>query len=175
MKLKFLAMAVAVAAMGPAREAPPPAVGAAAPPETQQPMSPEEMAGATVARRSDPVLAEHDARTAAPADFLWLSRPIVVFADTPDDPAFREQMRMLRDRPAMLLERDVVVIADSDPGADSPWRRQFHPRGFSLVILDKDGQVKLRKPLPWDVREISRAIDKFPLRRQEIGRAGVLP
>ena len=37
--------------------------------------------------------------------------------------------------------------------------------------MDKDGQVKLRKPFPWDVREISRAIDKFPLRRQEIGRA----
>ena len=41
--------------------------------------------------------------------------------------------------------------------------------------LDKDGQVKQRRPLPWDVREISRAIDKLPLRRQEIGRAGLLP
>ncbi|HBU14399.1 MAG TPA: methylmalonyl-CoA epimerase, partial [Gemmobacter sp.] len=25
-----------------------------------------------------------------------------------------------------------------------------------------------RKPLPWDLREITRAIDKFPLRRQEM-------
>ena len=31
-----------------------------------------------------------------------------------------------------------------------------------------DGQVKLRKPLPWDVRELTRSIDKMPLRQQEI-------
>lgn len=42
------------------------------------------------------------------------------------------------------------------------------------MIIDKDGQVKARKPLPWDAREITRAIDKFPLRRQEIGRGSVI-
>jgi hypothetical protein len=36
------------------------------------------------------------------------------------------------------------------------------------VLIDKDGEAKLRKPLPWDVREITHAIDKFPLRRQEM-------
>jgi hypothetical protein len=39
------------------------------------------------------------------------------------------------------------------------------------VIMGKDGEVELRKPRPWDVREISRTIDKMPLRQQEI-RAG---
>ncbi|MDP5308005.1 DUF4174 domain-containing protein [Paracoccus sp. 2205BS29-5] len=121
------------------------------------------------------VLREFDAAAVAPGDFLWTARPVVVFADTPDDPAFREQMQALRSRPGMLAERDVVVITDADPAAASPWRRQLHPRGFSLVVIDKDGQVKQRKPAPWDVREISRAIDKFPLRRQEIGRAGLAP
>ena len=33
--------------------------------------------------------------------------------------------------------------------------------------------LKQRKPAPWSVREVTRAIDKFPLRLQEIGRAGV--
>ncbi len=37
-----------------------------------------------------------------------------------------------------------------------------------LVIMGLDGGVKLRKPFPWDVREISRSIDKMPLRRREI-------
>jgi hypothetical protein len=36
-----------------------------------------------------------------------------------------------------------------------------------LVIIGKDGGVKLRKPLPWDVREISRTIDKMPMRKRE--------
>lgn len=47
-------------------------------------------------------------------------------------------------------------------------RQRLRPRGFMLVLIGKDGGVKLRKPVPWDVREISRSIDKFPLRQQEI-------
>jgi hypothetical protein len=102
------------------------------------------------------------------AEFLWLKRPVVVFADTPADPAFITQMQYLASDPAALAERDVVVITDSDPAARSEWRLKLRPRGFSLVLMDKDGEPELRKPLPWDLREITRAIDKFPLRRQEI-------
>lgn len=110
---------------------------------------------------------------AEPQEFMWQARPVVVFADSAADPAFADQIRMLeRDARALTL-RDVVVITDSDPAANSTWRRQLRPEGFSLVLLDKDGQVKQRKPAPWSVREISRAIDKFPLRLQEIGRAGL--
>ena len=112
---------------------------------------------------------------AEPQEFLWQARPLVVFADTAADPDFAAQLAQLRRDPAALLLRDVVVITDSDPQSASSWRQQLHPRGFSLVIIDKDGQVKQRRPLPWDVREIVRAIDKFPLRRQEIGRMGVMP
>jgi hypothetical protein len=101
------------------------------------------------------------------AEFLWLKRPVVVFADSPEDPAYETQMRLLASDPAALEERDVVVLTDTDPAAKSAIRQKLRPRGFSLVIVDKDGEAKLRKPLPWDVREISRAIDKFPLRRQE--------
>ena len=115
------------------------------------------------------------ASEADPAEFMWQARPVVIFADTAADPAFIEQLAALRRDSMPLLLRDVVVITDTDPAAASPWRRQLHPRGFSLVIMDKDGQVKQRKPAPWSVREISRAIDKFPLRLEEIGRMGILP
>jgi len=108
------------------------------------------------------------AAEATVAELLWLKRPIVVFADSPADPAFATQMRMLAENPAALEERDVVVITDTDPAARSEWRLKLRPRGFSLVLLDKDLEPELRKPLPWDVREITRAIDKFPLRRQEV-------
>ncbi len=37
-----------------------------------------------------------------------------------------------------------------------------------LVLVGKDGSVYLRKPFPWDVRELSRSIDKMPLRQQEM-------
>ena len=100
-------------------------------------------------------------------EFLWVKRPVLVFADTPADPNFQRQMELiLRDR-GDLNERDVVVITDTDPAGNGFFRKRFHPRGFSLVLMDKDGITTLRKPLPWDVREITRAIDKFPLARQE--------
>ncbi|WP_347310366.1 DUF4174 domain-containing protein [Defluviimonas sp. SAOS-178_SWC] len=101
-------------------------------------------------------------------DFLWLKRPIVVFADSPNDPAFQRQLLNLAEDPGELIKRDVVILIDADPKTPSEARETLRPRGFSMVLLDKDGAVKLRKPLPWSVREIVHAIDKFPLRQQEI-------
>lgn len=109
----------------------------------------------------------------APEDLLMKRRAVVVFADSTADPAFRAQLANLEAQAGPLAERDVVVISDSDPSAQTSWRKMLKPNGFSLVLIDKDGQVKQRKPAPWDVREIVRSIDKFPLRRQEIGRMGV--
>jgi len=122
-------------------------------------------------RRASDELRILEAAEVEPAEFLWQARPVVVFADTAADPAFIEQLAALKRDPIALNLRDVVVITDTDPAGASIWRRQLRPEGFSLVLLDKDGQVKQRKPVPWSVREISRAIDKFPLRLQEIGRA----
>lgn len=101
-------------------------------------------------------------------DFRWQKRPLVVFADNPNDPAFRAQMENLAKDPAALAERDLVVIADTDPAARSAVRAKLRPRGFSLVIVDKTGDVVLRKPAPWEVREIAAAVDKLPLRIEEM-------
>ncbi len=102
------------------------------------------------------------------SEFLWLARPLVIFADGPNDPRFIQQMTYIEQRPLELLERDVVVIVDTDPVPMSPIRKALRPRGFDLVLIGKDGQRYLRKPNPWDVREISRSIDKMPMRQQEM-------
>lgn len=102
------------------------------------------------------------------AELQWLARPVVVFANTPRDPAFVEQMEELLAEIDRLVERDVILIVDTDPDAASELRRKLRPRGFMLTLIGKDGQVKLRKPLPWTVRELSRSIDKMPMRRREM-------
>ena len=104
-------------------------------------------------------------------EFRWKKRPVLVFADSADDPAFIEQLELLRARQATLLERDVVVLTDTDPDARAPLRLRMRPRGFMLVLVGKDGEIELRKPFPWDVREISRSIDKMPMRQREIREA----
>ncbi len=48
----------------------------------------------------------------------------------------------------------------------------MRPAGFMLVLVGKDGGIKLRKPSPWDVREITRSIDKMPMRQREIREQG---
>ena len=93
---------------------------------------------------------------------------MVVFADSPADPRYTLQMEYLTDRLEYLDDLDVVILIDTDPSADSALRKKLRPRGFMLVLMGKDGTIYLRKPLPWDVREISRAIDKMPMRQQEI-------
>ncbi|MGI3183454.1 DUF4174 domain-containing protein [Nioella aestuarii] len=102
-------------------------------------------------------------------ELTWVSRPIVIFAETDRDPRFQDQIDLLLERPGPLLERDVVIVIDSDPAAESPIRQALRPRGFSLVIIQRDGRVALRKPNPWDVREIMRAIDNLPMRIEEMG------
>ncbi|MBV2360481.1 DUF4174 domain-containing protein [Thalassococcus sp. CAU 1522] len=102
------------------------------------------------------------------AEYQWIKRPVIVFADSPADPRFVQQMQFISDRLDALAERDVVVITDTDPASRSEVRQKLRPRGFMLVVMAKDGTIVIRKPAPWDVREISRSIDKLPLRQQEI-------
>lgn len=102
------------------------------------------------------------------AALKWIARPVVVFADSPEDPAFKKQLQLLQARSEELSERDVILITDTDPSAGTALRQRLRPRGFMLVLIGKDGGIKLRKPFPWDVRELTRSIDKIPLREQEI-------
>lgn len=108
------------------------------------------------------------ARDVTLEQFLWIARPVVVFADSPADPRFVEQMQMLAARPEPLRARDVVIIVDTDPSEKTALRTALRPRGFSLVIVQKDGRVGLRRPSPRDVREITRGIDNFAIRQEEI-------
>ncbi|SMP33866.1 DUF4174 domain-containing protein [Shimia sagamensis] len=101
-------------------------------------------------------------------EYLWLNRVFVVFADTERDPRFIRQIELVEAFPEELIERDVVVLTDTDPAAKSALRTKLRPRGFMMALVGKDGIVYLRKPEPWTVREISASIDKNPLRQQEI-------
>jgi len=118
------------------------------------------------------LLAPRDAADLTLEEFLWVARPVIVFADAPADPRFIEQMQLLAERPEPLLERDVVIIVDTDPSARSAIRMDLRPRGFSLVVMQKDGSVGFRRPSPRDVREITRGIDNFQLRQEELRSGG---
>ena len=101
------------------------------------------------------------------ADLLFLRRPVIVFADSPNDPAYLRQMQLLERYYPQLAARDVILITDTDPATPSALRKKLRPRGFSLVLMDKDWKPSIRKPLPWEGREIVNSIDKMPIARTE--------
>lgn len=100
-------------------------------------------------------------------DLLYVLRPVIVFADSPNDPAFIRQMELLTRSYDEFAARDVILITDTDPANPSALRKKLRPRGFSLVLMDKDWKPSIRKPLPWDGREIVNSIDKMPIARSE--------
>lgn len=123
----------------------------------------------------DPVAAwEADPTAILPAEgidlgaFEYVARPLVIFADSPRQPQVEEQVRLLEADLQALADREVVVIIDTDPAARTEVRRELRPRGFGLVLVDKDGRVTLRRPAPLSVREIVRAIDRTPIRQEEL-------
>ena len=102
--------------------------------------------------------------------YEWTHRPIVIFANSDRDPNFISQMEFLSEDIRALQERDIIVLIDTDPNFSSSLRKKLRPHGFAFILIGKDGQVKLRKPSPWNIREIARVIDKMPIRQQEITR-----
>ena len=102
--------------------------------------------------------------------YEWTHRPIVIFANSDRDPNFISQMEFLSEDIKALQERDIIVLIDTDPNFSSSLRKKLRPHGFAFILIGKDGQVKLRKPSPWNIREIARVIDKMPIRQQEITR-----
>jgi hypothetical protein len=109
-----------------------------------------------------------DAKDVSLDEYLWVARPLLVFANSPADPLFIQQMQYLSRELDELAERDVVIITDTDPSAQTDVRTKLRPRSFMMALIGKDGQIKFRKPLPWSVRELTRSIDKMPIRQQEI-------
>ncbi|WP_232831606.1 DUF4174 domain-containing protein [Pseudogemmobacter bohemicus] len=101
------------------------------------------------------------------ADELYLRRPVIVFADNPHDPNFIRQMEILPDLYPQLAARDVILITDTDPANPSEIRQKLRPRGFSLVMMDKDWKSPIRRPSPRAAREIINTIDKMPIARTE--------
>lgn len=101
------------------------------------------------------------------ADLIYNFRPVIIFADNESDPNFIRQMELLPRVYDDLALRDVILITDTNRETPSEIRKRLRPRGFSLVLMDKDWGSAIRKPLPWEGREIVNAIDKMPIARAE--------
>lgn len=102
--------------------------------------------------------------------YQWSHRPVLIFAPSRENSAYQQQLAALRVAQDGLAERDIVVLTDTDPGAAGMLREGLGIKGFVVLLVGKDGGVKLRRGTPLGVDEIFAAIDAMPMRQQEMRR-----
>ena len=116
--------------------------------------------------------------------YQWKNRLLFVIAPTRDEPSFDTLHRTLAARGADLADRDLVVfeLVESglstkdgeplDPAKARLLRDRFGvPLGaFSVILVGKDGGVKLDRRDQTGLEEILALIDSMPMRQHEMRR-----
>jgi len=118
--------------------------------------------------------------------FKWKNRLLLVFAPDSSHPLFESLRRDISTRKHEVDDRDLFVFeilgvgtskrdgTQLDPHAAASLRERFDvsPKAFSLILVGKDGGVKLRRNDPVNLEEIFRLIDSMPMRQDEMLQKG---
>ena len=114
----------------------------------------------------------------------WSRRLLVLTAEGPEAAVQRSlvaaEQEGLEDRDltVFVVGAEVQVVAGNrttDPlPAATAFRQRFGlpDRGFQVVLVGKDGGVKLRRDEPLAPRDLWSVIDAMPMRRREMRRSG---
>lgn len=98
------------------------------------------------------------------------TRELLVFAPTAEAPPLLAQRAISASSAAGFAERDlrmIEIIGDTNPLR----RRHDVPADqFRVLLLGKDGGVKLRRDTPIDTVTLFATIDAMPMRRDEMQR-----
>ena len=114
--------------------------------------------------------------------YRWQNRLLLVFAPDADSALYRRQQEMLLVAERGLNERDMIIIfvirdavstkgrpAAAVAAVDLRDAYGVLPHEFRVVLLGKDGGVKLRQEEPISMADLFALIDSMPMRKQEMG------
>ena len=102
-----------------------------------------------------------------------VKRPLVLFAPSAEDAAFKDELGRLAAAEAAWRERDVVVL--TCVGDFPRLRAWLHvpPGRFAAVLVGKDGGAKWQTDRAFPVEDVTGRIDQMPMGRAEAkARAG---
>lgn len=115
------------------------------------------------------------------SELTWKKRVVIVFGDT-GDKRVAQQVKILTDQRSELGERDLVVIGVTDEAARAflgsvskldavALRREADIKKdrFQVVLVGKDGGIKLRSETIVSDVDMFEVIDRMPMRRAERG------
>jgi outer membrane receptor for Fe3+-dicitrate len=111
--------------------------------------------------------------------FHWVNR-VLILNGSADSAAFEQQVAVLKSRSNDLAERDMVVLHVSDDEVRTIYgaaqkvdadalksQAQLSGSGFQVVLVGKDGGVKLRSNTAISDVELFDIIDRMPMRQAE--------
>lgn len=117
-----------------------------------------------------------------PSDFQWENRILIVIANQESDSRVSEQLSNFEGSEVGFKERDLITFFLYKNGASRLNEQLLHPSsaedilkqygfgepGFRLLLIGKDGGVKLQKDTPVSVEDIFGLIDSMPMRQREM-------
>lgn len=101
----------------------------------------------------------------------WKERPLVILGTEAYKGLSNQQVKLLTPFAADLKERKVpVVLADSETEAQVRKEHKL-PAGFQVLLIGKDGGVKLKSSFPIKPTKILTLVDTMPMRIEEMEKA----
>jgi hypothetical protein len=114
--------------------------------------------------------------------YLWKNRLLVVFSPGAEVPAYQALSQELDHDPSGVRERDLLVFLVLEHGPSFLGLQEMPSRGaedlrrrfgvtqeaFTVVLVGKDGTLKLKREGPTALAEIFALIDSMPMRQREM-------
>jgi hypothetical protein len=97
-------------------------------------------------------------------------RVVIIYAPDGSEKQLAQQEQLLRSHQAELEERDVTQLVLRTPLDNSEVAARFKlaGSGFTLLLIGKDGDEKLRSHEIVSPERVCRLIDSMPMRQEEI-------
>jgi hypothetical protein len=114
--------------------------------------------------------------------FQWKNRLLLLFAPDSSHPSFQHLQNQIIDQKSEVKDRDLVVFSVLVEGSSQmnttpidrreaeSIRERFAvpPNDFRLILIGKDGGIKLKREDPVDLAEVFGLIDSMPMRINEM-------
>ncbi len=98
--------------------------------------------------------------------YQWKKRLVILVGDT-TDVELKEQKSVLQNHKSELVERDILILPITNT---ENFQIDLEANFKGLLLIGKDGGVKLKKAFPVAMTELFEIIDNMPMRKAEIKR-----
>lgn len=115
------------------------------------------------------------------SDYQWKNRLVILVDEGLETEAIRSQFKAIVSKPDELIERDIllfqltpktIVLSNGEKAklsVNETYSSLSIPKNFKgILLIGKDGGIKLKKPFEVNTADIFALIDGMPMRKSEI-------